>query len=266
MNCAWALLPTSLAGIYIALLYTTRTNLDPLSIAAFLLLSLLCWKTRWEPSNRLKHIAFFSCMLIFLRFSLVARAESYAASVYSLIVSLYVAAFTPWSLQQYSTCLASLLILIAVPWRLVDETILAPTIGPFLSHLTASVISGIYRYLSFTSYADGQWVRLPTGSLLVYYGCTFAPLLLELFRVTLLFRGGAWLNGAQKRWSLIVTTTILLAVFLSIVRVTLLAWLVASPNLYQIVHGPMGSAFFSAFAAIILASILLKPYRIQCKN
>jgi cyanoexosortase A len=142
---------------------------------------------------------------------------------------------------------------LAVPWELIYLVV-------DLSLLTAKFSVSLLLFLGFSVARQGILLRLPTGSIEVYDGCSGIRLIFQLLGISLIF---IVLVSVNKISQIIL---IFLAIFLGFVvngvRVALLAVLagLSDPEILNYWHLGNGSLIFSLLAVIILSLFLFVVY------
>ena len=140
---------------------------------------------------------------------------------------------------------------------LVIWAVLPPGSLPFvespawLSEMTAG-ISGFFLARFYAEAAImGATIHLPHGSVIVGGGCTVLPLWLALAHLFV----PAWLifRLSWRHAAFVVLTTAAAAFVFSIVRVIIMAVIVADPVRFDYWHGPSGASWFTAAGMLVMA-------------
>lgn len=109
------------------------------------------------------------------------------------------------------------------------------------------------------AYVHGATIHLPTGSVLVGGGCTVVPLWVSLAHLFV----PAWLifQLAWRRALLVIAAAGAFAAVLSIVRVMIMAMVVADPVRFHYWHGPTGASWFTAAGMLAMAWLIDRAMR-----
>lgn len=126
-------------------------------------------------------------------------------------------------------------------------------IGIFVdvSLLTAKSSAFILHYLGFNIVRQGVFLRLPTGSIEVYHGCSGVNAILQLLGLSLVFL--LMFPTTRKQKIIVPILAILIAFFVNSARIALLAVLVSlsQPDLFKYWHEGSGSVVFSMISVAI---------------
>ena len=117
-----------------------------------------------------------------------------------------------------------------------------------LSLLTAKTAELILHYTGYDITRQGLFLRLPTGSVEVYYGCSGANVIHQLLGLSLIFLLMFPTNFTQK--IILPLSAIVIAFFVNAVRVALMAVLVSysTKEAFEYWHKGDGSLIFSLIA------------------
>lgn len=142
-----------------------------------------------------------------------------------------------------------LVILMILPQGYISH-LLEPLIGLKLQTFLAATSNFILHYAGFMSSRDGIHLLLEHGGVTVEYGCAGMPLFLLLIQLVLLFSMGKNLTVLKLFYLWMKVGAIF--IFLTSLRIAILALLVNQPNYFNYWHSQQGAEWFSVAAITIV--------------
>ncbi|MEB3360446.1 MAG: exosortase/archaeosortase family protein [Synechococcales bacterium] len=196
---------------------------------------------------------------------LLAKATHLQATETAFVRLFPLLAFSGWSLLVRGWHQASwgriwaLVVALSVPPRAVPS-FLESTWGYPIRVITAACAAFGLHYIGFDVVQQGSLIQLPNGAVEVEFACTGAALLGLLLQISVLM-------AAMTEWQRLpglVGRSVAIALFLSIIRVALMAAVVDQPATFQFWHGSDGGQIVTAIALVGLnlgSSYAARAYR-----
>jgi cyanoexosortase A len=154
-----------------------------------------------------------------------------------------------WRIHEYSQALMIMLIFILPPGLL--GRLLEWSIGQNIQVLVAQSAAFLMHYLGVNLVVQGSEILLKQGAVRVEYACTGIPIWILLIQLSSLLAIGFRLSRSEIITIIGVATG--LAWFLAIIRVAMMALMVAQPSPFEYWHGTAGGQIFSTIAIVSFA-------------